>query len=197
MLTLTMLDIVDIKHAYKCLTAFGHRFRRKFGATAYWVAVPEFQKRGAVHFHVLIWGLPEEMSCLFSGYYVDKTGKKHAKHACPSDRNCERTTRVLFSLWQKGFVDVIKTDGSPRLATYLSKYMSKVFIDDRLSGKKAYTCSRNIKRPVVEKNPIMLMYTYGDLLNLPDLSTALLEKEKQYMTQWLGQADYKRYKLIQ
>ena len=60
LLTLTMLDIVGLGDAYKCYTAFGQRIRRRFGESIAWIAVPEFQKRGAVHFHVLMWGLPDE-----------------------------------------------------------------------------------------------------------------------------------------
>jgi len=154
--------------------AFSKRLTDRFGNQIRYICVPEWQKRGAIHFHALFWGLPTTLV------------------------RTERRTRLVATLWGKGFVDLKETDGHAKIASYLSKYMSKVFVDERLAGKKAYTTSRNIKRPIIEKNPIMLIYNQGDLLpHYPDFSTAILEKEKQYMTQWLGQADYKRYKLIQ
>jgi len=56
--TFTMVEVVRIDVAYRLFTAFIQRFRKEFGADTRYIAVPEFQKRGAVHFHALIWGVP-------------------------------------------------------------------------------------------------------------------------------------------
>jgi len=152
--------------------AFAKNLRNRFGTQIRYICVPEWQKRGAIHFHALIWGLPLGLVA------------------------SERSTRLVASLWGKGFVDLKETDGHAKIASYLSKYMAKAFLDERLINKKTYIASQNIKRPVVDKNPIMLMYNYGELLKLPDLSTALIDRETSYDTQWLGKANYKRYKLI-
>jgi hypothetical protein len=37
----------------------------------------------------------------------------------------ERKTRTLAKLWGEGYVDATKTDGSGRLAYYISKYITK------------------------------------------------------------------------
>jgi hypothetical protein len=37
----------------------------------------------------------------------------------------ERKYRTLAKLWGEGFVDATKTDGSRRLASYISKYITK------------------------------------------------------------------------
>ena len=37
----------------------------------------------------------------------------------------ERKDRVLANLWGEGYVDATKTDGSGRLASYISKYITK------------------------------------------------------------------------
>jgi hypothetical protein len=37
----------------------------------------------------------------------------------------ERKTRILAKLWGEGFVDARKTDGSPKLGYYISKYITK------------------------------------------------------------------------
>lgn len=147
LLTLTMLDIVPLATANREFTAFGQRLKRLFGKHVSWIAVAEFQRRGAVHYHALVWGLPD-IGCILGDIYYDKTGKKHRKHVCPNERPCERRTRRLAALWESGFVDCIKTDNSPKLASYLSKYMSKSMSDVRLFGSKAYCASRNLLRSV-------------------------------------------------
>lgn len=164
-------DTQEIGQGHQDFNAFARNLRSRFGKQVQYICVAEWQKRGALHFHALIWGLPHGVAA------------------------SERHTRVVASLWGQGFVDLRKTDGHPKIASYLSKYMAKAFADPRLAGKKAYVASRGIKRPVVDRNPIMLMYHQRGLIDLPDLSTAELLQEKWYMTQWLGQAYYQRLKI--
>jgi len=53
-ITLTFADnIQDFNHANKCLDIFLKRFRRRFPSVMY-LGVPEFQKRGAIHYHFLL-----------------------------------------------------------------------------------------------------------------------------------------------
>lgn len=106
----------------------------------------------------------------------------------------ERRTRLVAQMWGQGFVDLVCTDGSHKISGYLSKYMSKTFVDSRLRGKKAFIASRNIKRPVVQKNAMVEPLFFGDLEDIPDLSTALLLKERHYDTVWLGRGRYRLYK---
>jgi len=164
--TLTMLDVVGIAEAYKCFTAWGVRMRRAYGANIQWVAVPEFQKRGAVHYHVLIWGLPDGAI----------TGEIH--------------TRAIQNLWGHGYIDVIATDGSPKLSSYLGKYMHKAVSDERLGGKRSYFCSRNIVRPLLADSAISL--TYSKTLWGGDIE---LTPEREFDTIYLGRCTYKRYTL--
>jgi hypothetical protein len=83
------------------------------------VAVSEFQKRGAIHFHALVWGIP------------------------PSVVKAERHTRLVASIWGQGFTDMIETDGNSRLASYFAKYMKKAYLDPRMLKKK-HTLRRGI-----------------------------------------------------
>jgi len=168
LLTLTMREIVSIESAYGTFSKFNERFRYHFGKAIRYIAVPEFQKRGAVHFHVLIWGLSQE-----------------------TIRN-ERKTRTIANLWGQGFVDIITTDGHPKLASYLGKYMSKAVYDKRLALQKAYVGSRNVLRPVSLSNS--LAFEYQDMIwgvgdNPPS-------HQRVFMTQWLGRCVYKRYNEI-
>jgi len=166
LLTLTMRDVREISAAYRYLTLFVQKLRRRHGDNFFYIAVPEFQKRGAVHFHILIWGFNQ---------YVES----------------ERKTRYLATLWGHGYVDFIQTDGSPKLAGYLSKYMGKTMSDARLVGKKAFVASRNIMHPVSLSTPFQLdefqkEFPLDTVENFP-------LQHCQFHTQWLGKCDYKQY----
>lgn len=164
-------NMESIEQARKDFKAFARRIQGMFGSSVRYISVFEFQSRGAVHFHVLLWGLPDTIVA------------------------SERDTRLVASIWGKGYVDLVLTDGSPKLATYLSKYMSKMFLDQRLAGKKAYISSQNIKRPVDDKNASVAMYFSGEVN--PDLRDYCISFEKEYDTLWLGRAIYKQYQLLE
>jgi len=161
LVTLTMRDSVRIDLAYKCLTGFISNLRRVIGKDFTYVAVPEFQKRGAVHFHILFWGLPVQI--------VEN----------------ERNYRYLQNIWSLGFVDCVSTDGSTKLAGYLAKYMSKSMSDDRLAGQKAYVGSRGLMRPVSYTtsgfSEIPDDFFHGDNVTLT---------KKTFQTQWMGVCNY-------
>jgi len=119
-------NMQDITKGYKNYKSFIQAIRYRFGKGTKYIAVPEFQKRGAVHFHVLFWGLPKKTSAE------------------------EKRTRTIANIWGHGFVDVIETDGHGKLSSYLAKYMAKAFVDKRLRNQKAYVASRNVLRPVTK-----------------------------------------------
>jgi len=156
----------DLRIAYKDWNAFTGALRYRYGKSFKYIAVPEFQKRGAIHFHALVWGLPKDVY------------------------QTERRTRLVASLWKRGFVDLKETDGKEELAGYLSKYMSKTQADPRLSGWQAFRCSRNVARPEIDKNTMLLYVEHKyDLVD----KTPLIDKT--FMTQWLGKGRYRLYKV--
>lgn len=166
LVTLTYRDnFTDLGGAYKHYSAFNQSLRYKYGKTFRYICVPEFQKRGAVHFHALYWGLPEEIFLL------------------------ERKTRTLAGLWGKGFVYLKETDGNEKLSHYLTKYMSKAFVDPRLKNQKCYTASRNIKRPYIQSGTLnvpIILEEYG--------VTKEAVVDKKYLTNWLGAGRYRVFK---
>jgi len=168
LLTLTYREnITDIRQGYSDFTAFVQSLRYKFGKVFKYVAVPEFQKRGAVHFHALVWGLPSEI-------FVE-----------------ERKTRTLAKLWGLGFVFLKKTDGDAKLSSYLSKYMTKAFSDSSLKNCKAYVSSRNMLRPVY----ISGVDTLWPILDDYRISDAEKQVDSIFDTQWLGRVRYQSFKL--
>jgi hypothetical protein len=162
-----MRDVVSVAEAYKAFTAFGVKLRRQLERDISYIAVPEFQKRGAVHFHVLVFGLGNEAI------------------------TAERRTRFFANLWGHGFLDLLGTDGSPKLASYLAKYMSKAMHDRRLVGKRAYSASRNVLRPVLANTALQLSVCFADWgLNTVDNPIAM---QKEYDTLFLGRCVYKQF----
>jgi len=157
----------DLGRGYKDFQSFIGALRYRWGGEFRYIVVPEFQKRGALHFHALFWGLPQNLS--FE----------------------ERRTRLVASLWGLGYVDLFLTNGDERLSSYLAKYMSKAHSDVRLFEKKTYRCSRNVYRPIIEKNAMLLHleYVYGIGVDNPPC------KDKFFETQWLGQGRYRLYKI--
>lgn len=162
----------DISEAARDFTSFIQALRYRFGKGFKYVAVPEFQKRGAVHFHALFWGLPQAVLLQ------------------------ERQTRTLAQLWSWGFIDVVFTDGSPRIASYLAKYMAKAFLDYRLFGRRAYYASRSMNRPIIVKGLTNVSLDYVLEEYDIDLSTDVsLELERSHETMYLGRSNYKKYNL--
>lgn len=159
-------NVISTEQGHQDFNTFIRTMRNVLGQEFRYIAVPEFQKRGAIHFHALFWDLP------------------------PGLVETERNTRFFAKLWQRGYVDLTNTDGSELLGGYLSKYMVKAFFDPRLYMKKAYVCSRNIKRPVIERNAIVIASIYKY-----ELSTVEPSVTMRYMTQWLGECIFTLYKL--
>lgn len=170
LLTLTYRENkTDIAEAYEDFTRFGKRMRTAYGSGIAWVAVPEFQKRGAVHFHVLVFNIDNGIV------------------------EAERRTRAIANIWGNGFVDAIKTDGNAKLSTYLAKYMQKAMHDPRLLGKRAYSASRNVLRPVHLNTPFQISHAYQEW----DLVEGEgLVKAREYDTLFLGRCLYKQFVLM-
>lgn len=163
---------ISIDKGHNDFNTFARNMRHKFGDSIRYVAVPEWQKNGTLHFHALYWGLQNEVLV-----------------------SQERQTRMVASMWGQGFIDLTLTDGDIKLAFYMAKYMQKAIFDDRLLNKKAFVCSRNCIRPVIEKGALVSPLFYGDLIGSPNLSEAELLTEKVYMTQWLGKGRFRFYKI--
>jgi hypothetical protein len=156
----------DVSECARFFHIFTGRMRKQFGTNFRYIAVPEFQQRGAVHYHALFWGLPVG---------IEKR---------------ERNDRTIAQLWEQGFVDIIATDGSQKLSTYLAKYMIKAIEDIRLLSHKAYFASRNIVRPLTGAGFPMWWVEEEFALHEADLIVY-----KQFKTDWLGEGRYRLFEL--
>ena len=128
--TLTFRDnVTNVDQANYEFTKFIQRFNYeifdcRIGQLKYVVAI-EFQKRGAVHYHVLFFNLP------FISRIYDK----------------------VANIWGEGFVKVDTVKNNIKdVGNYLTKYMTKELADPRLCRKKSYFTSRNLFKPIVIKD---------------------------------------------
>lgn len=140
-LTLTFEDnIQDLKLANRIFSKFLQRFNYKLTnikkAYLQYIGVVEFQQRGAIHYHVIIFNLP----------YIRKTVYK-----------------TIRELWGKGRIDLKMVKRTKTLVSYLSKYMIKESESGKLSGKKRYFTSRKIKRPIILTEPYHVLTIIGSL----------------------------------
>ncbi|MGG2973689.1 rolling circle replication-associated protein [Geobacillus stearothermophilus] len=122
--TLTFAEnVTDIKWANNEFKKFRQRLSRHIWGcpnNLKYVAVIEFQKRGAVHYHVVAFNMP----------YVP-----HAD---------------LERIWGHGFVHIRAIDNCDNVGAYVTKYMTKDCDDERLREQKCYFSSRGLAKPVEE-----------------------------------------------
>jgi len=152
LLTLTTYSVIPYATSVNFFTAFIARIRRRHGRAFKYIAVPELQKRGSWHWHVLIWGL---------GHEAEK----------------ERTTRHFARFWLRGFCDCVITDGHSKIASYLAKYLSKAMSHLRRTDTKTYYTSRNILRPVSVNASSLAAYTESQKKVIHRLTTLEYQTE--------------------
>ena len=159
-ITLTFADnIQDITFANKKLRSFCKSIKRVFQDFKY-LCIPEFQKRGAVHYHLLT-NIDLEDTKLI---YRQENNKKffHIKY------------------WNEGFTSVENLkDDKKKIIGYISKYMTKD-IDNRLFGRRRYFYSQNINKPKIEYLDI------DDLRHQEYLEKILQNKELVYQNEYVN-----------
>lgn len=128
-ITLTFADnVTDIKQANKRFRYFIDKIRRLDKSFKY-ICIPEFQKRGAVHYHLL------------TNVDIDDKRFIYCQDNNPFFKH--------IKYWNEGFtkVDELKND-IKKIVGYISKYMTKD-VDDRLFNHHRYLYSKNLKKPYI------------------------------------------------
>lgn len=117
--TLTFAEnLKNLKITNKTFRKFIKKLNYLLGYNVEYNGVPEFQKRGAVHYHVIFYNLP----------YIP-AGK-------------------LAEIWGQGYIKINKIDDVDNVGAYVCKYLGKNVSDERLAGNKCYFSSRGLKKPV-------------------------------------------------
>lgn len=118
---------------------------KKIGLEFMYLGVPEFQKNGNVHYHILT-----NLSCNSS--LIPK--REHKRLWKPKEKNYTELDYYDLPYWTYGHstaFDVVKdTDDNFNVALYITKYLYKD-IDNRLYGHTRVLKSNNLKKPNVYK----------------------------------------------
>ena len=149
--TLTFAEnLTDVRDANKKFNTFVTQWRRKKSDFLY-IAVPEFQKRGAVHYHVL--------SNLVPGNDIPKSDPI-ITHNLEKDKYYTIEYHDV-PYWHEGWssaFDLKLTDDRFDVAAYMCKYMYKD-IDNRLYAHQKIMHSNGLKMPDIYR------LSENDLLN--------------------------------
>lgn len=122
---------------------FARKLRCKYPKIKY-LAVAELQKRGAIHYHMVI--DRNTVDCAFLGQ-VKEDDNQNFLFVCGLDSGA----------WNYGIIFVKSTFGAPqRVAQYVSKYVTKTpFVE---VGRKVYLISRNLLKSIVY-NDLHVLYS--------------------------------------
>ena len=132
-ITLTFVDnMTDIKETNKIFNVWRSNLKRIIPNFAY-VCVPEFQKRGAVHYHMMTNIAYTDLSVLSKDevkIYSKESGWQVGKN---------------IKGWNYGYSLVVNMKDQ-NVIGYLTKYFTKD-IDDRLFAQHRFFYSQNLKKP--------------------------------------------------
>lgn len=164
------IDRLDDNKTRKSFTQWVANIQR-YLPNLYYVAVPEYHKKGGLHFHLLMGGvIAEDLGLKDSGKIV-KSGR------------CKGQTIFNVSKWNnKGFSTATKILDTNAVKYYLSKYLTKGKVDPRFYGKKRFYVSRNINRPQVEKMAFPCTDTFDifDSIIKEDYNIDYEDSKKEY-----------------
>lgn len=128
-------SVSDLNYANKQFNVFVtamRRYMKKKGSEFFYLGVPEFQQKGAVHYHLL-------------------SNLEVGSDALPLQKDKKNMYDVRF--WKYGFTSAFNlklTDDKFNVALYITKYLYKD-IDNRLFGRNKILKSNNLDKPNVYK----------------------------------------------
>ncbi|WP_069650995.1 rolling circle replication-associated protein [Caloranaerobacter ferrireducens] len=139
-----------------------------------YICIPEFQKRGAVHFHVLYFNLP----------YIEQ--------------------KEFSKLWRHGYTwieSVNKKEEIEDFAKYVAKYINKenskgednyeIYLEKDLLNQKRYFCSRGLNKPSIYKLNID-EELYKVFINmLKEFNT----NNQEYQNDFIGKVEVNNYEI--
>lgn len=131
-------DYQEVKRTFNMWNATQRKNRGKFD----FIAVPEFHKDGAIHFHTL----QGDSNLDFVHAVNNKKSSKY--YGQPLVRN----GREIFNLtnWKYGHSDFEKIESREAAANYCTKYMTKgLMTNPIMDGKPKYFRSRGLREPDV------------------------------------------------
>ena len=157
-------NISDVTNANKCFITWRKqitRYCKDNGKEFYYLGVPEFQKSGRVHYHILT-----------SLKHNEDIIKRESIKTYNKNKNKYYNIEYYdIKYWKYGYsssFDIDKeTDNKFNIALYIIKYLYKD-IDKRLYGRKKILKSNNLEKPNVyklSKDDIVWKCAYNYILN--------------------------------
>jgi hypothetical protein len=143
-LTLTFSkNVQDLKIANHIFKNFILRFNRYLGFQLKYVCVPEFQKSGRVHYHLILFNLPRFEPISYEIFKKDLRERLWGG-------------RIEFKVCDEGAI------------VYLTKYMAKDYALFRHKGFKRYFSSSGLYKPIVIENEAVIEQINWNLQSLAD-----------------------------
>ena len=166
-ITLTYAEnMQDIKQSRKDLDTFFKRLKRKYEDLKY-IWVMEYQKRGAIHFHILC-SIPVNII----------TAKSKEKKSI-EQKQLENEFSKKF--WTHGFTD-LRNIGEETEIKNLSKYIACYLVEDILNldlqGNRVYGYSKNLNKPIV--NTLETRDSIEDLISLDNYKLQYINQYDLY-----------------
>lgn len=122
--------------------------------------VPELSPKGRIHFHGLLFGVSADWGTRYEG----RGKSRRIVHV-----GRERLERHFAGGWGEGFVDVVQTDGSPKLGFYISKYITKAGSEVMFNAMRLLRFSRNFAREFVTRDSYIAEHLISHALDTRDL----------------------------
>lgn len=98
----------------------------------------------------------------------------------------------LQEIWGNGIIDIRKLDNVDNVGAYISRYMLKDALDERLKGKKCYFTSKGLKRPEPE---YLNLEGYQTLSQQVGLNPSRVVFTNSYKSDRNGEVKYTEYNI--
>lgn len=175
-ITLTFKDnIQNVDEAYNYYKTWKDQTARKLKVDdkeLYILGVPEFQKRGAIHYHLL--------TSLIPGVDIEK--KKPKRVYNQEKKKSYNLEYYDIKFWKYGFssaFDLKLADDKFNVGLYITKYMYKD-IDNRLYDRKKILKTNNLERPEEKKFLATDDIVYKQLMHWGELVKTYQYKSNDY-----------------
>jgi len=165
-LTLTFAYDLSNQEATRHVQRFMDRAKKLTPETPIsYISVPEYTKKGRIHYHLLVFNLP------------------------PNASKTERVKRNYQRIFQRGYIDLrLARYNSKGIAGYMAKYMAKTFQDSRTQTRRGYSCSRNIEKITTYGSNSLSQYVS---MIIPNISLEQIESSS-YNVPYMGTCEYKK-----
>lgn len=163
-------NITDVNEANKRFRYFRDKVQRVYKDFKY-ICITEFQKRGAVHYHLL------------TNIDINDTRLIETQEDNPKFKH--------IKYWIDGFTSVELMEGDPKkVVGYIAKYMTKD-IDNRLFNKHRYFASKNLNKPKT------LFLNIDDEIDLNFYIKKIQDTNLSYNNEYINPYDNTKVKYIE